>query len=93
MDKRPCIAIIPAKAQSVRFPNKNRAKFMGIPLWRLACQVALESKVFTNVILSSDDTQIFNEAGDLQVERIQRPRHSPSYLTAPDCQSPDGYVG
>jgi len=73
LTKKPCIAIIPAKAQSVRFPNKNRAKFMGIPLWRLACQVALESKVFTDVILSSDDTQIFNEAGDLPVERIQRP--------------------
>ena len=73
LSKKPCIAIIPAKAQSERFPNKNKAKFMGIPLWRLACNVALESKVFSTVVLSTDDTQTFNEAGDLDVTRIMRP--------------------
>jgi len=75
LSKKPCIAIIPAKAQSERFPNKNRAKFMGTPLWRLACQVALGAEIFSQVVLSSDDMQTYNEAGDLEVTRIMRPHN------------------
>ena len=72
MDKTPCVAIIPAKGISERFPGKNKALFLGVPLWRLAANVAAGSGVFSEVIISTDDPTIFNEASGV-CSRIMRP--------------------
>ena len=59
------ICIIPARGGSKRFPKKNLAKIGGKTLVRGAIDLALESNIFDTVLLSSDDSNILNEAKDL----------------------------
>jgi len=52
------IAIIPARGGSKRIPRKNIKDFFGKPLIAYSIQVALESKLFDKVIVSTDDEEI-----------------------------------
>jgi len=71
--KDPCVAIIPAKWFSERFPNKNKALFNGIPLWKLAVNAAVNAEIFSSVVITTDDKQIYGEAADTKAVRILRP--------------------
>lgn len=53
-----CIAIIPARGGSKRIPKKNIKDFAGLPLIAYSIKVALSSKLFTKVIVSTDDEDI-----------------------------------
>lgn len=53
-----CIAIIPARGGSKRIPKKNIKDFFGKPLIAYSIEVALKSKLFDKVIVSTDDEQI-----------------------------------
>ena len=53
-----CIAIIPARGGSKRIPRKNIKEFYGKALIAYSIQVALESKLFDMVIVSTDDEEI-----------------------------------
>jgi pseudaminic acid cytidylyltransferase len=52
------IAIIPARGGSKRIPRKNIKDFHGMPLIAYSIKVALKSKLFYKVIVSTDDEEI-----------------------------------
>ncbi|MFW3355868.1 pseudaminic acid cytidylyltransferase [Aliarcobacter butzleri] len=53
-----CVAIIPARGGSKRIPKKNIKDFHGKPLIAYSIEVALKSKLFDKVIVSTDDEEI-----------------------------------
>ena len=52
------IAIIPARGGSKRIPRKNLKPFLGTPIIGYSIQIALESDLFEEVIVSTDDEEI-----------------------------------
>lgn len=56
------IAIIPARGGSKRIPKKNIKDFFGKPLIAYSIEVALRSKLFQKVIVSTDDEEIASVA-------------------------------
>ena len=57
------IAIIPARAGSKRLKNKNLKLINGKPLIYYAIKTAIKSKLFDEVIISTDSLKILNKAG------------------------------
>lgn len=53
-----CIAIIPARGGSKRIPRKNIKLFHTKPLIAYSIEVALQSGLFDDVIVSTDDAEI-----------------------------------
>lgn len=53
-----CVAIIPARGGSKRIPRKNIKDFFGKPLIAYSIEVALKSKLFDKVVVSTDDEEI-----------------------------------
>ncbi|MEO2266921.1 pseudaminic acid cytidylyltransferase [Pseudoalteromonas sp. YIC-656] len=56
------IAIIPARGGSKRIPHKNIKPFCGRPIIDYAIQTALDSNLFDEVIVSTDDPEIAKQA-------------------------------
>ena len=56
------IAIIPARSQSKRIKNKNVKKFMGKPIMAWSIEAAKKSKIFDEIIVSTDSKKISNIA-------------------------------
>lgn len=52
------IAVIPARGGSKRIPKKNMVEFDGQPLIAKTIQCALDSKIFDQVIVSTDDIDV-----------------------------------
>ncbi len=52
------IAIIPARGGSKRIPKKNIKDFFGKPLIAYSIEVALASKLFDKVVVTTDDQEI-----------------------------------
>jgi len=52
------VAVIPARGGSKRIPRKNIKEFCGKPMIAMAISIALESRVFDHVIVSTDDEEI-----------------------------------
>jgi pseudaminic acid cytidylyltransferase len=52
------IAIIPARGGSKRIPKKNIKDFLGKPIIAYSIQLAVSSKLFDKVIVSTDDEEI-----------------------------------
>jgi pseudaminic acid cytidylyltransferase len=52
------VAIIPARGGSKRIPKKNIKEFFGKPLIAYSIQTALQSSLFDEVIVSTDDEEI-----------------------------------
>lgn len=52
------LAIIPARGQSKRIPRKNIKDFMGRPIIAYSIKAALDSKLFDEVMVSTEDTRI-----------------------------------
>lgn len=52
------IAVIPARGGSKRIPRKNIKIFDGLPMIAYAIKVAIETKLFDQVIVSTDDDEI-----------------------------------
>lgn len=52
------ICIIPARGASKRIPRKNIKDFLGKPIIAYSIEAALESKLFTEVMVSTDDDEI-----------------------------------
>ena len=53
-----CIAIIPARGGSKRIPKKNIKKFLGKEIISYPIDTALETNIFKEVIVSTDDPKI-----------------------------------
>lgn len=52
------ICIIPARGGSKRIPRKNIKDFLGKPIIAYSIEVALQSKLFDEVMVSTDDDEI-----------------------------------
>ena len=52
------IAVIPARGGSKRIPRKNIKDFFGKPLIAYSIEVALSSRLFEKVIVTTDDEEI-----------------------------------
>ena len=52
------IAIIPARGGSKRIPRKNIKSFMGKPIIAYSIEAALQSGLFEEVMVSTDDDEI-----------------------------------
>lgn len=52
------IAIIPARSGSKRIPKKNIALFKGMPMIAWTIESALQSEVFTKIVVSTDSEEI-----------------------------------
>ncbi|MCT7574916.1 pseudaminic acid cytidylyltransferase [Aliarcobacter butzleri] len=63
-----CVAIIPARGGSKRIPKKNIKNFHGKPLIAYSIEVALKSKLFDKVIVSTDDEEIAKIAKEFGAE-------------------------
>lgn len=55
------IAFIPLKTSSRRLPKKNFKNLKGIPIFNYALDAALKSKLFSKIILSTDNPKIIKE--------------------------------
>ena len=60
----PNLAIIPARGGSKRIPKKNIKLFLGKPIIAYSIEVAIESNLFDDIIVSTDDIEIANIAKD-----------------------------
>jgi CMP-N-acetylneuraminic acid synthetase len=58
------IAVIPARGGSKRIPNKNIIDFFGKPLLAHTIDAAKNSKIFTAIVVSTDDSGIAKVARD-----------------------------
>ena len=56
------VCIIPARGGSKRIPRKNIKNFFGKPMLAYPIQTALESELFSKVIVSTDDPEIAEAA-------------------------------
>ncbi len=56
------ICIIPARGGSKRIPKKNIKEFCGKPIIKYAIDIAVKSKLFDHVIVSTDDEEIAQTA-------------------------------
>ena len=54
------LAVIPARGGSKRIPKKNIRNFAGMPLVNWTIEAALKSKLFDEIILSSDSEKILD---------------------------------
>ena len=52
------VAIIPARGGSKRIPDKNIRDFLGKPIIAYSIEAALDTGLFDDVIVSTDDTEI-----------------------------------
>lgn len=57
-----CVALIPARSGSKRIPNKNIKKLGNNPLIAYTIAAAISSKLFTDIIVSTDSKEIANVA-------------------------------
>lgn len=62
------VAIIPARGGSKRIPKKNIKNFHGKPIIAYSIESALESGIFSRVIVSTDDIEIAQIAKDYGAE-------------------------
>lgn len=58
------IAVIPARGGSKRIPRKNIKMFRGKPMIAWTIEVALQSKAFDRILVSTDDEEISQVAKD-----------------------------
>lgn len=74
------LGIIPARANSQRVPGKNLRMLHGKPLVHYAMEAALNSKLLSTIVLSSDSLQILEHAEKFSdsITTIERP---PQYST------------
>ncbi|MFW2586439.1 pseudaminic acid cytidylyltransferase [Aliarcobacter butzleri] len=63
-----CVAIIPARGGSKRIPKKNIKNFHRKPLIAYSIEVALKSKLFDKVVVSTDDEEIAKIAKEFGAE-------------------------
>lgn len=58
----PTIAVIPARGGSKRIPRKNIREFAGVPMLTRTIQKLLQTEIFDNIFVSTDDSEIASVA-------------------------------
>jgi CMP-N,N'-diacetyllegionaminic acid synthase len=67
------LAIVPAKGNSRRLPNKNIMLFDGMPLFAHSIEQARDSKYISRVVVVTDNSQIASIARQYHAEIIMEP--------------------
>ena len=76
IDGKTVLAIIPARGGSKGIPQKNLALLQGKPLIAWSIEIALQSKLIDNLVVSSDDKDIISAAQKFGCKHIvERPEH------------------
>lgn len=100
------LTLIPARGGSKSVPRKNLLSISGKPLIYWTIKVAIESKLISRVIVSTDDDEIADIAKSFKAEVIKRPSdlagdfsrdiefhtHALNYLQNAENYSPDYVV-
>lgn len=68
------LGIIPARCGSKRIPKKNLINLQGKPLIQWSIESALQSKVFTDVLVSTDCDEIIQFANNFEVKALWKRR-------------------
>ena len=68
------LAIIPARGNSKRLPNKNIKPLMGKPLIAYTIDAAQKSKYITRIVVTTDNVKISQAAKEYGAEVIKRPK-------------------
>lgn len=81
-----CLAIIPARGGSKRIPRKNIKPFLGQPIIKYSIDAALESKIFNEVMVSTDDHEIADLAKKYgaKVPFMRSEKNADDYATTRD---------
>ncbi|CAH8242005.1 acylneuraminate cytidylyltransferase family protein [Vibrio aestuarianus] len=83
------IAIVPARGGSKGLPGKNIKSLNGKPMIAYTIQAALESRYITDVVISTDDEQIYDVAASLGATKtFLRPKE----LARDDSLAVDNYI-
>lgn len=80
------VCIIPARSGSKRIPNKNVRPFRGKPIIAYSIETALTSKLFSTVMVSTDDAKIAEIARSFgaEVPFMRSPENSTDHSTTAD---------
>ena len=73
--QKSCTCIIPARGGSKRILRKNLKHFCGTPILAYSINNALNCGIFSQIILSSDDTEILEYALKYNITPLRRPPH------------------
>lgn len=73
MTRKQVVAIIPARGNSKRLPNKNIGPLLGRPLIAYTIASAQNSKLVDRIIVSTESPQVEAVARKLGAEVHQRP--------------------
>jgi pseudaminic acid cytidylyltransferase len=72
------VCVIPARGGSRRIPRKNIRPFAGLPIIAHSIIAALDTKLFDQIVVSTDDQEIADIAQSFTADVIMRP----AYLAA-----------
>lgn len=80
------LAIIPARGGSKRIPKKNIKLFLGKPMIAYSIKMAIDSNLFDDIVVSTDDFEIAKIAIDhgAQVPFYRSEKNSSDYATTYD---------
>jgi pseudaminic acid cytidylyltransferase len=80
------LAIIPARGGSKRIPRKNIREFLGKPIIEYSIEIALESGLFDEVMVSTDDQEIARIATQMsaKVPFLRSKKNSDDFATTLD---------
>lgn len=80
------LAVIPARGGSKRVPRKNIRPFRGLPMLAWSVRAALASKLFDEVMVSTDDEEIASvaRAHGAEVPFMRSAKTSDDYATSVD---------
>lgn len=81
------LAVIPCRRGSKGLPGKNRATIAGLPLWLRAAKACRQARYIDDVVISTDDQVIYDEAKELGYKV-----HARSSLTASDTASSESVL-
>ncbi len=77
------VALVPARGGSLRVPGKNVAPLAGHPLIAYTIAAALESEIFTEVVVSTDSPEIATVSASYGANVVERPAELAT-ATSPD---------
>ncbi len=80
------LAIIPARGGSKRIPRKNIKDFCGKPILAYSIEAALQTKMFDEVMVSTDDEEIakIGEKYGAKIPFLRSPETASDYATTKD---------
>ncbi|WP_294283383.1 pseudaminic acid cytidylyltransferase [uncultured Chryseobacterium sp.] len=80
------LCIIPARGGSKRIPGKNIKKFLGKPIIAYSVEAAMNSKMFSEIMVSTDDDEIGEIAKKYgaSVPFMRSPKNSDDFATTMD---------